>query len=60
MNPIESVAAIITADLEAERTLTKLCCLPEVVIDNAELGNVHDLPRSFGFGRATRFPLLDL
>jgi len=45
MGTIEGVATIITSDLEGELMLATLHRLPEIATDNAEAGNVDDLPQ---------------
>ena len=58
MDAIEGVAALITPDLEGELTLTKPHRLPEIVSNNAELGNLHDLPQILRIWSRHAFPAI--
>ncbi len=56
MNPIEGVAALITANRKRELTLTKPHPLPEIVSNDAERGNVHNLPQILRIWSCHAFP----
>jgi hypothetical protein len=60
MNPIEGVAAVITPNLKCELTLTKLHRLPQIVVENAERGNLHDLPQIFRIWSRYALPTLGI
>ena len=63
MRPIESIAAVVTSNFERYLALAKLYRMPQIIIDDAELGNLNDLPEVLGIGSShapPRFRILDV